>query len=71
MGGNLEHYLQVPRPPIPDTSPLTPCQQLTCLEQDLSIRAVTPVYDLPEKYITGQQVIELTQRATIGINVVS
>ena len=51
--------------------PLTPGQQLACLEQDLSIQAVTPVYDLPEKYVTGQQVIELTQRATIGINVVS
>ena len=71
MGGNSEHYLQVPRPPIPDTPSLTPSQQFACLEQDLSIQAVTRVYDLPEKYITGQQVIELTQRVTIGVHVVS
>jgi hypothetical protein len=41
---------------MPSTPPLVPC-----VEQDQSIRGITPVYDLPEKYIIGQEVIELRQ----------
>ena len=58
----MEYYLQVSRPPLPGTPPLTLCQQLaTCTEQDQIIRAVTPIYDIPEKYTSGLKVIELTQ----------
>ena len=62
LGGESEHYrIQVSRPPISDTPPLTPSQQLFCLEQNSNIRAITPVYDLPEKFTVGPKVIELTQ----------
>jgi hypothetical protein len=58
---------------MPNTPPLIPCQQLACVEQDQSVRAITPVYDLPEKYNTEHEVIELRQshKVTTGVNVTS
>lgn len=48
---------------MPNAPPLIPCQQLTSVEQDQSMRSITPVYDLPEECNTGQEVIELTQKS--------
>ena len=51
--GDLQHYLHVSRPPAPDTPPSQ--------KQDCNTLAATPVYDLPEKCIIEQKVIELIQ----------
>ena len=48
---------------MPNTPPITPCQQLASAEQDQSIQPVTPVYDLSEEFNTGQEVIQLTQKS--------